>query len=574
MIQWIEIKNFKQFENVHIDLGSTVVFIGPNNSGKTSALQALSLWHLGLRRWREKRGPEFRANQRSGVAVNRRDLSAIPTPSGKLIWRNLNVRRSFLEDSRTKTEHVLIEITVGGVTKATEWTCGLLFDYTNEESFYVRPTLHDDQGQFLRELALAGETEVAYMPPMSGLASNENLLLTGAINVLIGQGQTAQVLRNLCYLMQTERPDEWSYVKLKVDSLFGCTLYDPRLITERGEISLTYRSRSAQSDLDISSAGRGLQQTLLLLTYIGLNPGSILLLDEPDAHLEVLRQRQVFALIRQYAEKCGSQIIAASHSEVILNDVVNTGRVIAFVGKPHDLTDNASQLKKSLTSIGWEDYFLAEQKGWLLYVEDSTDLRILQEFARILDHPVQKHLEQCFVFYIGSNVPSKAREHFYGLREAKGDLVGFALFDRLDQGLANTTELVERMWSRREIENYFASREVLMRWVGNAADHDLFSLANQEEEMSAMRQAIQEVESAQRTLGRDTWSNDSKASDDVLDPIFRRYFEILERPLEFRKTSYSDLVRLLERSEVSGEVSVMLTEIQLVAERARTVEAL
>lgn len=568
MIQWIEIKNFKQFENVRIPLGETVVFVGPNNSGKTSALQALSLWQLGLRRWIEKRGPDFKANKRSGIAINRRDLTAIPVPSGKLIWRNLNVRRTFQEVEKNVTEHVLIEITVGGVTQGHDWTCGLLFDYTNEESFYVRTPIVEDHDQFVSDLKLASQVEVAYMPPMSGLASNENLLQPGTINVLIGQGQTAQVLRNLCYQMVENQQDDWLLVKSEIDRLFGFRLGDPSFIKERGEISLGYRARNSKFELDISSAGRGLQQTLLLLAYVCLNKNSVLLLDEPDAHLEVLRQRQIFELIRQFASKSNSQIIAASHSEVILNEAANTGRVIAFIGQPHDLTGAHSQLRKALNAIGWEDYFLAEQKGWILYVEDSTDLRILKEFATLLNHPAENILNNCFVFYVGSNIPSKAREHFYGLKEAKPDLVGFALFDRLEKVLIDKGDLEERMWSKREIENYLASPAVLLRWVGNVGAVDLFSLADHELEVAAMKRAIQDVEQARRTLGQEAWSDDIKASDDVLDPIFRRYFEILSQHIEFRKTSYSDLVRLMEPSEVSLEVTEMLDEIVSLAARA------
>jgi len=36
MITRIKIKNFKMFEDVDIEVGSPVVFVGPNNSGKTS----------------------------------------------------------------------------------------------------------------------------------------------------------------------------------------------------------------------------------------------------------------------------------------------------------------------------------------------------------------------------------------------------------------------------------------------------------------------------------------------------------------------------------------------------------
>ena len=43
----LRVRNFKRFDEVDIELGKAVVLIGPNNSGKTTALQALA---LGVRR--------------------------------------------------------------------------------------------------------------------------------------------------------------------------------------------------------------------------------------------------------------------------------------------------------------------------------------------------------------------------------------------------------------------------------------------------------------------------------------------------------------------------------------------
>lgn len=56
MLTRMTVKNFKCFGSVTIELGNPVVFIGPNNSGKTTALQALALWSIGLDRWLEKKG--------------------------------------------------------------------------------------------------------------------------------------------------------------------------------------------------------------------------------------------------------------------------------------------------------------------------------------------------------------------------------------------------------------------------------------------------------------------------------------------------------------------------------------
>jgi AAA15 family ATPase/GTPase len=83
MLTKLIVKNFKRFGEVEIELGNPVVFIGPNNSGKTSALQALSLWDVGLKRWTEKRKTKT-ASKRPGVTVNGRDLITIPVPKANL----------------------------------------------------------------------------------------------------------------------------------------------------------------------------------------------------------------------------------------------------------------------------------------------------------------------------------------------------------------------------------------------------------------------------------------------------------------------------------------------------------
>ena len=88
MLTKLTIRNFKRFgeTQVEIELGNPVVFIGPNNSGKTSAMQALALWDIGIKRWNEKRSGSSAPEKRSGVTINRRDLVAIPTPAANLLW--------------------------------------------------------------------------------------------------------------------------------------------------------------------------------------------------------------------------------------------------------------------------------------------------------------------------------------------------------------------------------------------------------------------------------------------------------------------------------------------------------
>jgi hypothetical protein len=135
MLTKLTIKNFKRFDEAEVDLGKSVVLIGPNNSGKTTALQALALWELGLRRWTEKRQGKSTALQRQGVAINRRDLVALPVPVANLLWRDLHVRNAERQEGKPKTQNVRVDIMVEGITDDQAWSCGLEFDYATKSRF-------------------------------------------------------------------------------------------------------------------------------------------------------------------------------------------------------------------------------------------------------------------------------------------------------------------------------------------------------------------------------------------------------------------------------------------------------
>lgn len=79
---------------------------------------------------------------------------------------------------------------------------------------------------------------------------------------------------------------------------------------------------------------------------------------------------------------------------MVLNETAGKHTVIAFVGRPHRLNDQGSQLRKSLLSIGFEHYLQADLTGWVLYLEGSTDLAILRTLAQRLDHPALAALER------------------------------------------------------------------------------------------------------------------------------------------------------------------------------------
>lgn len=568
----LRVRNLKRLNDCEIPLGQNVVFIGPNNSGKTTALQALALWSVGLNKWFDERG-ERAPEKRPGVTISRQELINLPVPSAEFLWRDLSMRQTQSIDGKQGTQNVRIDIIVDGETDMQRWSCGLEFDYANAESIYCRPLRLTDERQPSRMPVPpeAGNIRVAFLPPMSGLISDEDYLTRDSILDRIGQGRTAEILRNLCYVIadkQTRKDvseaerGQWVAIQHTMDRLFGVKLHKPTL-NRRGKIDLIYEE-TGRKPLDISSAGRGMLQTLLIIAFLYNNHGSVLLLDEPDAHLEILRQREIYREITQLAEHQHSQVIAASHSEVLLNEAADKDVVVAFIGRPHRIDDRGTQLLKSLRDIGFDQYYQAEQRGWVLYLEGSTDLEILRSFAERLDHPAKAALTAPFFRPINNQRVAIAQEHFYGLHEAFPALIGLVIVDHQINLLPSSPNLIVHCWRRNEIENYVCTEATLLAYArAQVADAPLLAAVYENE----MKAAIDEIGNAFRSL-KDVslWDVNNKASDDVLKPIFKTFFHRLGIENVLLKRDYHVLVAHVPPDEIDREI---IEKLDLIAETAR-----
>jgi hypothetical protein len=225
-------------------------------------------------------------------------------------------------------------------------------------------------------------------------------------------------------------------------------------------------------------------------------------------------------------------------------------------------------VSKALKEIGFEQYYQAEATGWVLYLEGSTDLAMLQAFAQRLGHPATAALERPFVHYVG-NQPSKARDHFYGLREAKPDLIGCAIYDRIATRLSEDPSLREEMWTRRELENYLCQRETLLAFAeaqGREQHGNLLGAAWS----ASMQDAIDAIEAAFKALGKpDPWGGDVKASDDFLEPLFAKFYESLKLPNLMRKTDFHTLAPFVPVDAIDAEIASKLDLIVEVERLAR-----
>lgn len=585
MITRISIENFKKLEKVEFNLSQSVVLIGPNNSGKSTIFQALCLWEIGVVKVIET-GKKVLSSENEYVTVNRKDLLNSPIEDALWLWRNKQVDDSSVRShesdaddldgridqiSRFFENNIKIVIKLAGERDGKSWVGRTEFFYLNPESIGCRV---EGDLDLLAQLYTTGKgVRFSFLQPMSGIATDEDLLTIGAINRRLGEGRTAEVLRNICYSiinpetrLQAANGGKVNWVKLTdaIRQLFGVSLREPEFFRASGRIQLEYEENGIR--YDISAAGRGLQQTLLLLAYMYANPGATLLLDEPDAHLEVIRQREIFQLINSVANETNSQLIIASHSEVVLDEAAEASNIIAVIDSqaielnPSSNRKQVNYLKKSLTEIGWERYYLARLKKHILYVEGSTDLEMLKKLASQLQHPAEVFLQKANVQYTATNVPHKAVENFVALREFMPELRGFALFDKIEGNQEHPRPIPVHFWQRRELENYFAKPQVLLRHAALLhTKHPEFSSDSFKE---VMQEVIAEntVPAALKDLNHKFW-NDTKLSDDWLDVIFPEFYNRLGLPQDFYKRDYYTLIGLLQPDEIDPEITEKLDAI-------------
>ncbi len=484
-IRYVEIENFKTFSRkIHIDLGHPAVLIGPNNAGKTSVIQALSLWSKGVKSWYEKKGDPKKkeARERISAGINRLNILDVPVSETRFFWNGTRVRKA-----NTPIEiRINVGIEINGLTK----DCRLIFTCRDTEIIYCKPcdqTVQDDE-----LLHFAADMQFHLLYPMSGIMSGisadteEAPLPDGRINVFLGQGQTAQVLRNICYKV-TEHDKEngthdWESITDLIRRIFLVDLHRPLFNENRGNLILTYDQAGVDSTLDISLAGRGLQQILLIVAYLYWHKKAILLVDEPDAHLEILRQKQVYEILKDVAERNGCQVVIATHSEVILDDAIDTNLTLLLHGEAVNLAKQ-QDMKLALRSFGIEHYYKAKVHPRILYIEGSTDIDMLRELADKLAHRAAPILNATLNCYYTRNInPDNTfenrldraagafgdfRTHFHTIKRFVNGLKAVAVFDSDNQNRQEerTDELAICYWKLYELENYFITPDVLCHFA-------------------------------------------------------------------------------------------------------------
>ena len=540
MIHTIRIHRFKRFDKVEFRLPEHIVLAGPNNTGKTTVLQAIASWALALQRWRELNDFNLRGGY-TRAPIARQAFMAVPLRSFDLLWTN----RRYKGEIEIEVQH-----TAG-------WSITMEFITDSTEQIYVRPRA-DAPADVLSKLDL----RAVYVPPMTGLEPDEPLLQRPKVDQLLGLGRPGEVLRNLL-AEANHNETAWATLQESIEKLFNYKLLPPD--TSGAHIRAEYTMSGGGKPLDIASAGSGFQQVLMLLAFLNTREGAVLLLDEPDAHLHVILQDAIYHELRTTAARHRSQLIIATHSEVIINSV-EPRELCITLNEPRMISTSQehSRLISSLRVLSNADIMQALDARGILYVEDYTDINILRAWAAALEHRAAQLLTteimwKPAVFQAQEGRPGiKSRDHFDALQLVREGLPGLELRDGDARPSVPDTDItgtgLQRLrWRRYEIESYLVHPDALARFVKEKIGSD--SAAPVEDMLAYWRDEFPPRVVAD-PLGEHPFLNTTKARTELIPPLLDAA-GLHALPY----THYHEIAEIMRPEEIHPEVTEKLDAI-------------
>jgi AAA domain, putative AbiEii toxin, Type IV TA system len=488
VIDRVSFHRFKQFKDQAFALRPGVSLLGGgNNAGKSSLLHGLAIWEFCRTAIEMERGSEtFVAGHAGrGVGLGDDEFSPINVPSLKHLWTNLKPQKVDEPDGYT------LRIACSWPSTGGERRLEFGLSLSNDRLFVKASDSNLATGDQIPRLA--------YLPPFAGMTDRE-MRTTGAIRRRrIGEGLAGAVLRNILLDMQERnlaerkrlrgdrtkisdadlaalrRTDPWELLQANLRETFSAELdiapfreeYHSYIQIDvvKGVVDgYKLKRHSGYNKRDLMVEGSGFLQWLSVFALATDPTISVLLLDEPDAHLHSSLQDQLLESLEAIAAATGKQILVATHSTEILRNA-EPPDILHLRGAESRYLVEERQKVAMLAGLG-SDYApridKAKRTKRILFVEGKSDIRILRILAKTLGIA----WPSSWVEWTTTRPQKERRQLFLALKEEIPDLRVLSLRDRDDEPAEHAgADLVDqtgheeagfypRRWRRRYIESY------------------------------------------------------------------------------------------------------------------------
>ncbi|MGV7254586.1 ATP-dependent nuclease [Mycobacterium kansasii] len=363
IIRRVWLKNFKGFEEFEASFGRFNVLVGANNAGKSTLLQAVDLLFSLLKLHAE--------GERLGSGGRLIPSSILPVASLRDIF--------YKGHWRIGNEYVYA-------------TVGAEFSDKSHVEFGLRRMFGGGNSRIRHQSGMEGNRlqrllsrPTIWVPSAVGIVRDEEYRTSARRAGLISAGRQNEVLRNLLVALKEEQQERFSLLQRILSERFHGHLSEVNFDDTLDQyVSTRYADESGTSH-DLYSAGAGFIQVVQLLAFILTRDASVVLLDEPDAHLHSSLQRVIVEILDEIAEQQTFQVVLATHSKEIINFVDPTRLILVEAGAKEAAPVSADvtpvTILRSLGAIDNVDAFTLVRNRRCLFVEGPTDITILGRFA-------------------------------------------------------------------------------------------------------------------------------------------------------------------------------------------------
>lgn len=298
MLTRIKIERFKRIECFNLNLNGVDVLIGGNNSGKSSALQALQFAASLLQTMALESPMQYGDNAISKTISPERIIYSPISNVYALLHGNEPLREGIgremfieLEEKDGETTNQAQIIIKKGRNK------NIIVSYAGEK--------------LCKKMAKLNPVFSMYVPGLAGIPFYEEYRSIGAVRRAAARGDCNTVLRNVLHHLSSDAEKHKNFIN-DLNSIFPDVRIeiDPRLEND-GMIEALVNSSEYKKPID--ATGTGVLQAIQICAYMNYFEPQLLLLDEPDSHLHPNNQKMLAQMILQLAQK-DRNIIISTHS--------------------------------------------------------------------------------------------------------------------------------------------------------------------------------------------------------------------------------------------------------------------
>lgn len=353
----VRVQKFKKIDDVEVDLSSINIFIGTNNSGKSSFIQGIQ-FAISACQTLELLDASWVKGKTKTLSLDSKDFLYTPTNDISYLYHGKR-----LSGSRRKEDRNWIDFTLNnGNESKLKISRGKNGGFT---------TLLE--GKYLGDQLSSIETPYCvYVPGIAGIPVLEKYEVPIAVKKSATRGDSNNYLRNILYTINSD-DSKWETFIESVNSVYDGVELSVVFDEHVSEYIYVYVTSNGIR-LPLDSVGTGLLQVIQIFAYIEYFSPKIVLLDEPDSHIHPTKQKELAReLVRRVDANQDLKVVFSTHSRYILEVLENDAKVVHF-----QLGNALDDVKGSniLLDIGAADadyLFSKKNLKYVIVTEDKVD---------------------------------------------------------------------------------------------------------------------------------------------------------------------------------------------------------